>query len=199
MNITIKKLTYELVDEYLHFFDITPHSERPDEDDCKCYCVWWCNDNQDDTTFNLYLKTKELRRDYAKRMVFLGKIQGYLAYDDNKVVGWCNANKKIDCYNCFCFRNFMKQISRDQTDEKTKSIFCFAISPEYRGKGIATQLLNEVCLDAKKSGYQHVEAYPNIALQDQAKEYMGPLNMYLKTGFKEIYSTDDKLVLRKEL
>lgn len=39
MNIEIKKLSPELTEDYLRFFDTTPHSERPDEGDCKCYCV----------------------------------------------------------------------------------------------------------------------------------------------------------------
>jgi len=33
---------------------------------------------------------------------------------------------------------------------KTKSVFCFAIVPDMRGKGIATALLERVCEDAKK-------------------------------------------------
>lgn len=39
-NIEIRKLSPELAEDYVHFFDITPHSEIPDSDDCKCYCVW---------------------------------------------------------------------------------------------------------------------------------------------------------------
>lgn len=35
---------------------------------------------------------------------------------------------------------------------------CFEISPEYRGKGIATLLLNRICEDAELDGYIYVEA-----------------------------------------
>jgi hypothetical protein len=43
MNIEIKKLSPELTEDYVRFFDVTPHSEKPDADECKCYCVWWCS------------------------------------------------------------------------------------------------------------------------------------------------------------
>ena len=34
------------------------------------------------------------------------------------------------------------------------SIVCFEISPDYRGKGIAKQLLKQICSDAARNGYQ---------------------------------------------
>jgi len=37
MNIEIRKSSSELAEDYVHFFDITPHSKKPDSDDCKCY------------------------------------------------------------------------------------------------------------------------------------------------------------------
>jgi len=38
---------------------------------------------------------------------------------------------------------------------KVKSIFCFAIAPEMRGKGIAKLLLERVCEDAESDGSIH--------------------------------------------
>lgn len=91
----------------------------------------------------------------------------------------------------------MTEVLRDNDADKTKSIFCFAVSPEFRGKGIASQLLNRVCLDAKAEGFSYVEAYPNNLFSDQAKEFMGTKSMYLKEGFEEIYAIDNKSVVRK--
>ena len=34
------------------------------------------------------------------------------------------------------------------------------IAPDYRGKGIASKVLEKVCDDAKNEGYLYVEAYP---------------------------------------
>ena len=43
MNLEIKKLVPELAEEYLRFFDTTPHSTNQAEH--RCYCVCWCAAN----------------------------------------------------------------------------------------------------------------------------------------------------------
>ena len=89
MNISIKRLTPELTEDYLHFFDVTPHDDNIDEH--KCYCVCWCSaDHRVETDFLSRNKRRELARQYVKDSV----IQGYLAYDGDRAVGWCNANTK---------------------------------------------------------------------------------------------------------
>lgn len=50
MDINIRKLTPELTDDYLHFFDTTPHFTDKDED--RCYCVCWCNVNYENQDFS---------------------------------------------------------------------------------------------------------------------------------------------------
>lgn len=41
MKVEIRKLTPVLTDDYLYFFDTTPHWDNIDEQ--KCYCVCWCS------------------------------------------------------------------------------------------------------------------------------------------------------------
>lgn len=199
MSIEIKKLSAELVEDYLHFFDVTPHSERPDDDGCKCYCVWWCGEDQNNEVFEQYLSTTEKRREYARVKIEENKIQGYLAYSDNKVVGWCNANTKSDCYQCFCWRNFMSEVHKEESAQKVKSIVCFAVAPEYRGKGVASKLLEQACMDAKQDGFDYIEGYPNSNFKNQAEDFMGPASMYKKFDFIEAYTIQNKTVMRKKL
>ena len=40
------------------------------------------------------------------------------------------------------------------------AVVCFEIAPEYRGKGIATALLNKVIFDAKTNKYASVVGFP---------------------------------------
>lgn len=40
------------------------------------------------------------------------------------------------------------------------SIYCFLITPEMKGKGIAKHLLEYACQDAAENGFDYVEAYP---------------------------------------
>jgi len=147
MGIDIKRLTPELSEDYLYFFDNTPHSTNKPEH--RCYCVCWSSKDCEGTDFSSAVK----RRDIAKEYVRDGHIQGYLAYVDNKVIGWCNANTKEDCYGCVSWKMFMKPVKEDQSDIKIKSVLCFAVSPEMRGQGVATQLLKRVCEDAKEDGF----------------------------------------------
>ena len=85
-----------------------------------------------------------------------------------------------------------------QCERQIKSIVCFEISPEYRGKGIAAQLLNRVCEDARADGYEYVEAYPSIQTQDSLA-FTGPVRLYEKAGFTEFSRTGSTIVMRKKL
>jgi len=198
MNIEIRKLTPNLVDDYVHFFDTTPHATNKDEH--KCYCVWWCND--DHKNKGEYLASSpDKRREYAIQCIKKDSIQGYLAYCNNKVVGWCNANTKADCLKCYCWRRFMSSIPTEELTQgkKVKSVFCFAIAPEARRKGIAKLLLERVCQDAIRDDFDFVEAYPNKDYIDEAEDFMGPVTLYEGSGFDIHYETEKKLVMKKQL
>ena len=194
MDIYIKKLIPSLVEDYIDFFDETLHSTNNEEH--RCYCVCWCNTDYKNQDFS----SAQKRRDIAKKYVTQGNISGYLAYYDNKVVGWCNANTKADCFECFSWQMFMGDIKTDDLpNTKVKSIFCFAIAPEFRGKGIAKRLLEKVCEDAKNDGFDYIECYPNKSFINTEDDFMGPIEMYKNLGFDECYETEKKLVMRKQL
>lgn len=191
MDIVIKELTPELAEDYLLFFDRTPHSTGKPEH--RCYCVCWASTqgNPDEC------KTASERRSVAARYIENHFIQGYLAYYADTVVGWCNANTKSDCYESISWKMFMKGIKKDEG--KVKSVFCFAIAPEFRGKGIASMLLKKVCEDAEKEGFDCVEAYPNINYHNEEQDYMGPIGIYEKLGFTADYEENSKYVMKKAL
>ena len=195
MNIEIRKLSPELAADYVHFFDTTSHATGKEEH--KCYCVWWCSDDSEDKD----LSTVEKRRNLALEYIKSNNIQGYLAYDNDRVVGWCNANTKSECLKCYCWKRFMGNILLEDIEKKkkVKSIFCFAIAPEMRGKGIAGLLLERVCKDAKEDGFDYVEGYPNKTFVNTAEDYMGPIELFYKYRFEEAYEADDKVVMRRRL
>lgn len=202
MDIIIRRLTPELAEDYVHFFDTTRHSTGKEEH--RCYCVWWSSADIEEESYG----TVEDRRNVAVKYINENKIQGYLAYCDNKVVGWCNANTKSDCYVSFCWKRFMGAAHKDAPNVKVKSVFCFSIAPEMRGKGIAGMLLERVCEDAKKEGFDFVEAYPNKEFIDTELDFMGPVKLYEKCGFTVLYEMNaseqngrngQKLVMRKSL
>ena len=192
MKIEIKRLSPELADDYVCFFDITPHDEYVDAH--KCYCVCWCADDYEGKDFS----TAEKRRAAAYRYVQNGIIQGYLAYHNGIPVGWCNANTKSECLKCCSWRMFMKNVHVDM-NEKIKSIFCFVIAPQYQRQGIASMLLKRVIEDAITDRFDAIEAYPNKSFISAAADFMGPIAMYEKHGFSTTAQTEKKYVMRKAL
>lgn len=195
MAIVIRKLTPDLAEDYVRFFDTTPHDNNVDEH--KCYCVCWCNDDCEGKDFS----TAKKRRDYAFRYVQNRNIQGYLAYNGSSTVGWCNANTKSECLKCASWRRFMGYVPVEESDKgiKVKSIFCFVIAPELKRKGIATQLLERVCEDAIKDGFDSVEAYPYKEFGWQSSNFGGHLDMYIRSGFQVFIDNENGLVVRKQL
>jgi len=196
MNIEIRKLTPDLLEDYLYFFETEAHADNPDED--RCYCVCWSGaDHRVETDFS----SPEKRRDLAVQYINSRIIQGYLAYYDGKVVGWCNANRKSDCLNCISWLRVMaaKNKIESKPENNVKSIFCFAIAPNMKRKGIATKLLEQVCRDAADDGYDFVEAYPHKEFINEFSDFMGPAELYKKHGFIIYEELERKFVMRKPL
>ena len=193
MNIEIRRLTPNLAADYVHFFDITPHDDNVDEH--KCYCVCWCNDDYEGKD----LSTAEKRRKCAFQYVNDNNIQGYLAYNGDEIVGWCNANTKSDCLKCASWRRFMGYVPLDEPSIKVKSIFCFVITPEMKRKGIATQLIERVCNDAIEDGFDFIEVYPFKESSYQSSDGGGYFEMYRKNGFYVFAEAEQGLIMRKQL
>lgn len=174
-EIEVKKLTPALCEDWLGFFDGIAFGDHGEW--AFCYCLeghMTRKDNED-------LKDHNMRRNYAKQLILEGKMQGYLAYDGDKVVGWCNVN---DRNNYPYVTELFTAMGHEAENVKTKSIFCFLVASEYRGRGIATRFLEQVCKDAKQEGYEQVEAYP---FKDENMEFQfhGTIKMYRNNGFEQ--------------
>ena len=193
-TIVIKPLTSELTADYLDFFDNRAFTD--DNPNGPCYCT---SPNQDEENISRMVSefktngVKETLRKYAVEMLNRNQIQGYLAYDGDLSVGWCNA-ADIESY-----AGFVPDFARKNTCGKTISIVCFEISPEYRGKGIASAFIDRVCSDAKTKGYAAVEGYAKLSDERNDFDYQGPVRLYQKAGFVEAARENGQVVMRKIL
>lgn len=194
LNLSTKPLTEELIADYLDFFDNRAFAD--DNPNGPCYCT---SPNQDEATIKKMVSefktngVKETVRKYAVEMLNEGKIHGYLAFDEDVSVGWCNA-ADIESYE-----GFVPAFARQNVCGKTISIVCFEIAPEYRGKGIAIALIDKVCADAKSKGYVAVEGYAKIQKKRDDYDYHGPIRLYEKAGFSEVARLDGQIIMRKVL
>ena len=208
MEIEIKALTPDFVEDYINFFDHRAFS------DGSPYYPCYCN------AFNMSAIEIDNMREQAKhygggvdgwqrslresatQMVKESRIRGYLAFDNGIAIGWCNTNDRMNYYRVGEFD--LDHVPEDrvpsdcQRERQIKSIVCFEISPEYRGKGIATQLLNQVCADALAEGYEYVEAYPSEQMQNSLA-FTGPVRLYEKAGFTEFSRIGSTIVMSKKL
>jgi ribosomal protein S18 acetylase RimI-like enzyme len=189
-GIIIKRLTPALIDDYLNFFDNTAFTDNPHWSSCYCRCYHFDHDNCD---WNQ--TTAEENRAAVIELIKNGKMNGYLAYDNDRPIGWLNSNH----------RNNYSVISYDDVDESENagSIICFIIAKEYRRKGIARLLLDTAIEEFKQQGLDFVEGYPVIDVVGDDKNYHGPLSLYYSAGFEE-YDRDDRgdvtvLIVRKKL
>ena len=194
MNVVIRQLTPELNDDYLNFFDNRAFTD--DNPNGPCYCT---SPNQDEESIKQMVSefqqfgVKDTLRKYAVELLKKNMIHGYLAYDGETSIGWCNA-ADMDSY-----AGFVPDFARKNACGKTISIVCFEIAPGYRGKGLASAFIDRVCMDAKSKGYAAVEGYAKLSDERNDFNYQGPLRLWQKAGFIEVARENGQVVMRKEL
>lgn len=182
MNLIVKPLSPDIIDDYLSFFDNMVFSENPDWSQCYCYSYHFNGAEEE--------WEKEKNRSSVIELINEGKMRGYLAYDSDKPVGWCNANN----------RNNYQALSRDDIHQsKLCSIVCFLISPIFRRKGIAQKMLEQVIYDYKMKSFDYIEAYPRKEQHSCEGNYHGHLSLYEKFDFTVEKEFDDYYLVRRRL
>ncbi len=139
MDIEIKKLTSDLLEEWLWFFDTTTCSGDNEWAGCYCMAPQWSTTLQNEKAWE-YTPTGAVRnRKCAEEHIKQGIMQGYLAYLDGRVVGWCNVNDK-QAYDSIFFKLPWEE---SEKVKRIKAIACFFVAPDLRDKGIAARLLEK--------------------------------------------------------
>ena len=194
MDIKIKKLSPDLIEDYIYFHKHVAFKDNSEWSGC--YCVWYHWNWKLDLARKEYENNggKEFKLELAKRYITEDKLRGYLAYVDGKVIGWCNANERQN-YTKLSFDE-RPDLWKDHNGEKVKSIICFTIAPNMRRKGLTSVILSEILKDAKKDGFDYVEAYPGTGKSND-RSYHGTSSIYDKVGFQRL--VEDKGICRKYL
>ncbi|MBR0439125.1 MAG: GNAT family N-acetyltransferase [Clostridia bacterium] len=209
-NIVIRRLDLSTAPDFFDFFDNRAFSDG--SPNAPCYCNLWHISSDEITELIRKAATadkgddnwKETLRASAMDMIEKGILKGYLAYEGDIAIGWCNSNDRIS-YNRVGEFYISETPSEDLPAEEglrkgvIKSVVCFEVSPDFRGRGIASMLLERVTEDAMAEGYQYIEAYPNATVQDTFSAFTGPKRLYDKAGFIETGRKDHMVIMRKSL
>jgi len=192
MNIEIKKMSPELLDDWLNYFDnvayVRDDGSREPWQECYCMHFHWGGSEPQQPLEKCKYHSRAMAIDYFRS----GWMQGYLAIDKDdgdKVVGWCNANDK-ERYT----RDIRRYPAQDKA-KKIKSVVCINICPQMRRKGIGTMFLGKICADAETEGYDYVEGYPEHS--DEPKNYHGSVRLFEKAGFVLHKQYKNRSVVRK--
>lgn len=184
MNYTIKPLSSELSSTFTGYFDNLDFGHEPHWATCfcrfyhtNCSAAEWSN------------RTGEENRLEAIEQIKAGNMKGYLAFDGDKCIGWCNAN------NVNQYIRLEEDIKHIVKGKKVGCVICFVIHPEYRNQGIARLLLKQAIEDFRLQGFDAVLAIPVDMKDKLEKRYRGTLNMYGELGFREIEKHDNTSVM----
>ena len=80
------------------------------------------------------------------------------------------------------------QVMKAVDDQPVWSIICFVVPAEYRGEGVARELLRGAIAYAKKCGARLLEAYP-VDKKERGRDdamWFGSKSMYDAAGFEEV-------------
>lgn len=197
MNLTIKPLTAEMFPVYLDYFDRLAFSKSDVNGPCYCTCPTQTSDEIDRMVGEFGADPKGALRRHAAAMLSEGRIHGYLAFDGDTAVGWCNAaDKRQYVPNRY---QFIPDFAREDDDAvKTMAVVCFSVAPACRGRGVSTALLTQVVADAKAAGYAAVEGYAYIRKGEEF-DFKGPQRLFEKLGFTLVNEMDGVALMRKTL
>ena len=88
-------------------------------------------------------------------LVRSGEARGCIAFADGAPVGWCALGPKSG----FVRLTASRTLATD-TDEGTWSVVCFFIPSAWRGRGVASKLLEGAVRQARRLGATRLEGYP---------------------------------------
>ena len=197
MDLIIKPLAPDLNAAYLDFFDNRAFSDDNPMGPCYCNAQVMETEELDRMVGEFGDDCKGTLRRYAVRQLDEERIFGYMAFDGEVPVGWCNAG---DMRRYPVNRHqAVPDFARGAALGDTFSVVCFCVAPEYRGKGAASMLLERLVSDAAAQGFAAAEGYVNEKYAGEYWDHTGPAGLYERLGFTEAARQGELIVMRKTL
>lgn len=168
-------------DFYLVHCDETGHG--------RCYCIaWWT------PTWDAWNKrSSEENRQMREQLFDVGVYDGYLLYDGDNPVGWCQCGPRDQWHK-------LRLEYKLEPDPEAYAITCFVINPKYREIGLGNFMLQEILKDLKAKGVRYVQAFPrrgeDLAVDDL---WTGPEKFFQNAEFTLIKDDPKYPIYQKNL
>ncbi len=189
----VEPLTPGRLDDFLAFFDQRAFANNPRWQFCYCQFLY-----VDHAVIDWNRRTADENRAAACTGVAAGRMQGFLAYRDEAVVGWCNAAPRPLLAGLDPDPELIPHIPGAPAAQ-VGAITCFVVDPAHRRTGIARALLRAACEGLRARGMTVAEARPVTHARTAAQQHSGPLDLYLSEGFVEHRRDETTIVVRKTL
>jgi len=184
MGYQVRALTPELAVTFADYLSNIDFGHAPHW--ATCFCTYYQLNCSHQEWQN---RSGDQNRREAMEQIKSGRMKGYLAFDGDKCIGWCNAN---DASRYIRLEKEMKPLIQDK---KVGCGICYVIHPDYRRQGIARLLLKTAIEGFRAEGYTSMLALPVDAKEETVKLYRGTLNMYMELGFQELERHGDTCVM----
>jgi ribosomal protein S18 acetylase RimI-like enzyme len=196
-GVVVQPLRPEDTGAFLDFFDHergVAFSDNPAW--AKCYCRYYHVPKSIPWTS----LSAQSNRDAMADRIDVGELEGFVAYEGARVVGWLNAQARHKLKYCFA-RFGIPPTPLPCEPFEAAAIVCFVIAPSRRRRGIARLLLGGALASFAARGFRLVDAFPFNSGDSQlaVDHYHGPLPLFLEAGFSVIGRHKDLTVVRKPL
>jgi GNAT superfamily N-acetyltransferase len=180
MQLRIEPLTPAHVQTYIDFIGNLDFHHAPNW--ASCYCRFY------HTTGDWEKRTGDQNRIDAMEAIKTGDMNGYLAFDGDRCIGWCN------CTEVSAYVRIQEDLEAYCKGKRVAASMCFVIHPAYRGKGVATAIVRHATHDFRARGFDAMIALPFESDSPQ-KRYRGTKHIYERLNYQRINIQDNVSVM----
>jgi ribosomal protein S18 acetylase RimI-like enzyme len=197
-DVRIEPLVPSRREDYLRFFD---HERGPAFADNPAWAACHCHFHHVSPVIDWDALAATANRLAMDARIACGEMGGYLAYREDAVVGWVNAQPRTRLRHCDA-RIGVAAPALPVPEHEAAAIVCFVVAPHERRRGIAGALLAGALADLGARGVRVVDAYPRAEETGDPfarDHYRGPRALFVAHGFEPVAREGRVEIMRKVL
>jgi len=140
-----------------------------------CYCRFY---HTSCTMHHWMSKSAESNKTEAIEAIDAQKMHGFLAYDQDRCIGWLNAGSILS------YPRIHKSIIPEYLNDRVALTICYVVADDFIGKKVASALLDTAIETLKTKEFEMMMAIP-VENPINEKSYRGFKQMYLNRGYIE--------------